>query len=720
MASVCAKASVGTKNGPDLNAPYFAVYPGKISRLMRLLLICFSFNLTLTSLAAEPFGSVPEAQRLQPFVDVMHAQHAPAFYDQQAAEWQALATSDCGDDDAWFHYYKTARYSNRFGSGRHDLTGIMAGAKMEVDPEGFVYHYLRFVHEENLLLRDAHLLRAHAADPDRHEAYIAMTTYQEVRGDLEQRNSLLARLHAADPIPAGVIDYNFNQLHSVATDGVLITNGDADTYPSWLLQSAYDVRPDVRVVNLALLLGYAGYRETVFRELGVPTDPALTDRVPDFTALIKTLAGQPRPLYLAATTRPYFEQLEKDRLFLTGLAFRYTEKEIDNIGVLAKNYTSVWRLDQLQQPLAEGPVQAVADQLNQNYLPALLELYEYRPAKPGAGFTDVLPLIKTIAARAGRTEEIEMYLRGDYEPQLASISPGLRAKDIYRRKVYIPGGILHQSADGVSKGEGYQKIGISEFFIMDAEVSNADYQLFLEDLLRQRKFKMLDSAAVAPVNMAELSTVFPKGCNLDAYAVHIAGSHPDFANHPVVNVSRRAVKLYAIWLAQVYNQDPKRIDGKKVRFRLPNAGEFEYAARAGKKYAPYPWGGPYYRNDKGCLLANFNTLHPESLTEFEQYLDKIKARENKDKVAKEILRKKEACDYEKDGGDLTVPVDSYFPNDYGLYNMSGNAAEMLEEEGFTMGGSWLDPGRGMQNGVVIKRRLPHPSTGFRLVMEFMD
>ena len=56
----------------------------------------------------------------------------------------------------------------------------------------------------------------------------------------------------------------------------------------------------------------------------------------------------------------------------------------------------------------------------------------------------------------------------------------------------------------------------------------------------------------------------------------------------------------------------------------------------------YPWGGPYTRNSKGCFLANF---------------------------------KPGRGDYRADGGYYPVRVYSYFPNDYGLYNMAGNVAE---------------------------------------------
>ncbi|QKJ30977.1 SUMF1/EgtB/PvdO family nonheme iron enzyme [Mucilaginibacter mali] len=122
-------------------------------------------------------------------------------------------------------------------------------------------------------------------------------------------------------------------------------------------------------------------------------------------------------------------------------------------------------------------------------------------------------------------------------------------------------------------------------------------------------------------------------------------SHPAYRNYPVVGVTWRQARAFNIWRSR-YNDAYKDKIGQSKSHRqpysLPNEGEFEYAARGGRIGTDYPWGGPYIKNAKGCLMANF---------------------------------KPGRGNYTDDGGTYTVNVRSYFPNDYGLYNMAGNVAE---------------------------------------------
>jgi len=115
--------------------------------------------------------------------------------------------------------------------------------------------------------------------------------------------------------------------------------------------------------------------------------------------------------------------------------------------------------------------------------------------------------------------------------------------------------------------------------------------------------------------------------------------HPAFDDYPVVGVAWKQAMAFCYWRTNLWNEYEEL---SSEDFRLPTEHEWEYAARGGHDLAPYPWGGYYTRNAKGCLLANF---------------------------------KPGRGDYPADGGLYTVRADAYFPNDYGLYNMAGNASE---------------------------------------------
>jgi sulfatase modifying factor 1 len=120
-------------------------------------------------------------------------------------------------------------------------------------------------------------------------------------------------------------------------------------------------------------------------------------------------------------------------------------------------------------------------------------------------------------------------------------------------------------------------------------------------------------------------------------------SHPAFGNYPVVGVTWKQASAFAEWRTHYLNS---YLDSKnrstEADFRLPTEAEWEYAARGGLSQSSFPWGGPYLRNRKGCLLANF---------------------------------KPGRGNYPEDGGFYTVRADAYWPNSFGLYNMAGNVAE---------------------------------------------
>ncbi len=119
--------------------------------------------------------------------------------------------------------------------------------------------------------------------------------------------------------------------------------------------------------------------------------------------------------------------------------------------------------------------------------------------------------------------------------------------------------------------------------------------------------------------------------------------HPAYDNYPLVGVSWKQARAFSIWRSELLNNFLSQRGMTTVQyFRLPSESEWEWAARGGLDNNPYPWGGPYIRNTKGCFLGNFKPLRGN-------YVD--------------------------DGGLYTVAVNAYNPNDYGLFCMAGNVAE---------------------------------------------
>ena len=157
---------------------------------------------------------------------------------------------------------------------------------------------------------------------------------------------------------------------------------------------------------------------------------------------------------------------------------------------------------------------------------------------------------------------------------------------------------------------------------------------------RRSDFILRDTVPVYPDTLVWLSD-FSYAANEPMVQGYF--SHPAYRNYPVVGVTWRQARAFTIWRTR-FNEaykDAHRLP-HRAPYTLPTEAEFEYAARGGRIGTDYPWGGPYIKNAKGCLLANF---------------------------------KPGRGNYTDDGGAYTVNVKSYFPNDYGLYNMAGNVAE---------------------------------------------
>ena len=238
---------------------------------------------------------------------------------------------------------------------------------------------------------------------------------------------------------------------------------------------------------------------------------------------------------------------------------------------------------------------------------------------------------------------------------------------------------------------------VQAFYMSTTEVTNFQYKEFLFDLKKNGEIAKFE---IANVDSALWNTSF--GWEVKGYGEYYH-NHPAYNNYPVVNISKEAAELYCDWLTQKY----RVISGGElsVKFRIPTRAEWMRAARGDNHSDSYSWGGPGLRNEKGIILANHLQVGAQNLT-----------RSLETGQIEFVERSKRNYDFPAiDGADITAPARSYWPNDFGFYNMNGNVAEMISDSGQAVGGDWNSPGFDIRNESVKEFNDAHPTVGFRVV-----
>ena len=254
-----------------------------------------------------------------------------------------------------------------------------------------------------------------------------------------------------------------------------------------------------------------------------------------------------------------------------------------------------------------------------------------------------------------------------------------------------------------------RKVTVSSFYLDETEVRNVDYLEYLYWIKR-----VYSQSYPEVYNKALPDTLVWRdklGYN-EPYVLYYL-RHPAYQNYPVVGVSWAQANDYCIWRTDRVNErilinegilkeDPEQIDDntfnteaylvgqydgierrllknlnpatgekrRKVRmedglllpkYRLATEAEWEFAALGyvgntqeenTNERKLYPWNGSSLRNgdskNQGEIMANFKRGRGDNMG-----------------IAGNL----------NDNADITAPVRSYWPNDYGLYNMAGNVSE---------------------------------------------
>lgn len=338
------------------------------------------------------------AQKPEKIYSIAKVSKPHEYYIQQAELWWKTIEKNNKNEDAWYNYFKANRYARMTYQGLNALDGKkndgwIAESKylMESDeiirktdefiPNTFTNNYIktygRSAEQENF----KYLEKAYEMDPDRPEMLDAFATYYETHNNPFKRKEFNKKLYTTNEISSGFLAYGYNVLMTIKSNGIVLTFGDNDTYPMWMLQDALDIRPDVVVLNIPLASDSA-YRAIIFKKLGIPEfsknymDGATSESEKEIMEFIFKNKPSDRPLYIGLPAWKEMKEYENN-LYLVGLALEYSKENIDNIALLKNNFENKYALDYIKNRFEYDISADIVNRTNINYLPGIFKLYEH-------------------------------------------------------------------------------------------------------------------------------------------------------------------------------------------------------------------------------------------------------------------------------------------------------------------------------------------------------
>ena len=229
---------------------------------------------------------------------------------------------------------------------------------------------------------------------------------------------------------------------------------------------------------------------------------------------------------------------------------------------------------------------------------------------------------------------------------------------------------------------GEAKIGeniqtVNDFYIFKTEVSNLDYRTFLESVKDKNPTQYKSALPDTTVWKSDIIAFN------DSYMIQYF-RYPGFSQYPVVGISHENALLYCKWIEE--NINLQLSEGEKVIVKLPSEIEWIRAARGDNHNQFYAFEGSNLKDKKGGNLANY----------------KIEQRNN------------------RSGMIITAGIKSYRPNEFGIFQMSGNLAEMLDEPKKVKGGSWNMPANFLKIDESEIVKYPSNNVGFRPILTMVS
>ncbi len=217
-----------------------------LNRLKLLQIICL---LLVPLLAGRCQTDVKNIERPEKVVSKRQIVYKQETYSELAKLWQEYY-NEFPSEDAYANWM----YSTRYAQWSNYKSLLENG--LEKYPSNPILLYLTAMlsHGAHENLESIHLLeKATQLDPSYLDPWFSLAINYMDSGDMEKFDVALRHVLEGGAIADEIMDYNYNVITLLEKNAILITNGDNDTYPGWILTRILKYRPDIKIVNRSLL-----------------------------------------------------------------------------------------------------------------------------------------------------------------------------------------------------------------------------------------------------------------------------------------------------------------------------------------------------------------------------------------------------------------------------------------------------------------------------------
>lgn len=368
-----------------------------------------------------------KSQELKKVYSIVKEMQDISWYKEQQKLWKGEIDKNNKNAVAWENYYNAVRaLKNLSWENKEELEKYkkqcetIGKAAYAVVPNSYQANLILWRNSGNEEKYHKYLERAYELSPNNEEVLVNVLTQSKLKGEKEEYLTYCKKYYKTNDVPSGLLNWAYNLLSELDENAIVFTGGDNDSYPCWLMQEVKGIRTDVEVINIYLLLK-DDYRNNLFKELSLPE---LQIKMSDVKSqeeyknnrdkiLEHIFKNYKSSIYVVSSLVKGFKEQYENELHLTGLAYKYSKTEIDNISLIIRNYEKRYLLDYLKMSFSFNIGEKVAENAQIMYLPALTKLYKhYKNTEQTEKLKKVKELLLSIGNRTGSLEGLEAILKG--------------------------------------------------------------------------------------------------------------------------------------------------------------------------------------------------------------------------------------------------------------------------------------------------------------------